>query len=72
MGVLLWFNGNRNLQSDSLLLTTSLTMKIKLIKIQRSNGVLHMLAGAQLKGLKCANAAMAGASPCLETHFGEG
>lgn len=42
-------------------------MKTKLIKTERPNGVLPTLAGAQLKGLKRASVAMAGASPHLET-----
>lgn len=58
---LLWFNGNCHLQSDILPLTTSLMMKIKVMKIQTSN----KLTSTLLKGLECVNEVMAAASPHL-------
>lgn len=61
---LLWFNGNWHLQSDILLLTTSVMMRIKVMKIQTSN----KLTSTLLKGLKCASAVMAGAFPHLGTQ----
>lgn len=61
---LLWFNGNCHLQSDILPLTTSLMMKIKVMKIQTSN----KLTSTLLKGLECVNEVMAAASPHLGTQ----
>lgn len=58
------FNGNWHSKSDILLLTTSLMMKIKLMKIQTAN----KLTSTLLKGLKSANAVLAGASPRLGTQ----